>query len=431
MTWRAWLERPVDAASLAAFRALFGALMLIAVVRFAVKGWIHDLLVAPGWHFTYEGFGWVRPLPEPWVEVHVAVLALAAAAVAVGFATRASALVLLVGFLWVELVDKTTYLNHYYLMSLLAALVVWLPVSATGSVDAALDGGRATVPAWTVYLLRLQLGVVYAFAGVAKLGPDWLAGQPLRGWLAARGDVPWLGGWLTWPPTGVAMAWAGTAFDLTIPALLCVPALRPWAFGVLIVFHAVTGALFPIGMFPWIMVASSLVFFEPGWPRRWLPARWLQGRGHRPAGGLPVAIVWAAAQVALPLRSHAQTADVLWTERGFRWSWRVLLVEKLGHVEFDVVDADTGRRERVRPEAWLTPYQAKVMATQPDMILQFAHRLRDASPGSRVSVYADSWVAFNGRPAARYVDPSVDLAAIDDGWGERWWVLPRPPGGTP
>ena len=143
MTWRAWLERPVDAASLAAFRALFGALMLIAVVRFAVKGWIHDLLVAPGWHFTYEGFGWVRPLPEPWVEVHVAVLALAAAAVAVGFATRASALVLLVGFLWVELVDKTTYLNHYYLMSLLAALVVWLPVSATGSVDAALDGGRA------------------------------------------------------------------------------------------------------------------------------------------------------------------------------------------------------------------------------------------------------------------------------------------------
>ncbi len=61
------------------------------------------------------------------------------------------------------------------------------------------------------------------------------------------------------------------------------------------------------------------------------------------------------------------------------------------------------------------------MATQPDMILRYAHHLAAQRPGSRV--YADVFVATNGRPSRRLVDPTVDLAAERDtpfGYG---WVL--------
>ena len=57
------LARPLDAASLQAFRALFGGLLLISVIRFAAKGWIAALYVDPAYHFPYWGFAWLRPWP--------------------------------------------------------------------------------------------------------------------------------------------------------------------------------------------------------------------------------------------------------------------------------------------------------------------------------------------------------------------------------
>ena len=55
-------NRPVSLAPLAVFRFLFGAIMLLGTVRFMVRGWVHDLYVAPQFHFTYWGFDWVKPL---------------------------------------------------------------------------------------------------------------------------------------------------------------------------------------------------------------------------------------------------------------------------------------------------------------------------------------------------------------------------------
>ena len=60
---RAALTAPVDAASLIAFRVAFGLLMCASVIRFAARGWIDELYVAPDFHFHYWGFGWIEPLP--------------------------------------------------------------------------------------------------------------------------------------------------------------------------------------------------------------------------------------------------------------------------------------------------------------------------------------------------------------------------------
>ena len=268
-------SRPVSAQSAAAFRIAFGALALAAVVRFAARGWIDDLYVAPEHHFTYAGLWWVRPWPDWGMQAHFALMGLAAAGVALGYRYRLSVAAFFLIFTYAELLDRTTYLNHYYLVSLLSLLMIFMPLHRAWSLDARRrpPAEGATVPAWVIWTLRAQLGAVYLFAGAAKLNPDWLFhAQPLRIWLSnAAPDAPLIGALLRETWTAYAMSWAGAAFDLAIVGLLLWRRSRLWAYAVLAAFHVLTGLLFPaIGMFPWMMIAFALVFFPPDWPRRLL-----------------------------------------------------------------------------------------------------------------------------------------------------------------
>jgi hypothetical protein len=433
------LFRPVDAASLAAFRILFGALMLVSVVRFWANGWIRDLYIAPSFHFHYFGFSWVSPWPGWGMYAHFVVLGLASALVMVGLFYRAAAALLFVSFTYVELLEKATYLNHYYLISVVSFLIIFMPLHRTASLDAwrAPSLSSRTVPAWALHLLRFQIGLVYVFAGLAKLRPDWLLrGQPLGIWLSAHTDLPLVGPLLAERWVAHAMSLAGAVFDLTVVFFLMQRRTRPFAYAAVVGFHVVTWALFPIGMFPWIMMGSALVFFPPDWPRRHLP--WLFGedrvdpeppafpsrRSQRLVVGLLCAHV--ALQIALPLRHFLYPGDTAWTEEGFRFAWKVMLVEKLGYVEYRVVDRATGRTVFVEPSRYLTPLQVKMMSMSPDMILELARHIADdfRKRGGHVSVFADAWVTYNGRPSQRIIDPGVDLAEERDALSPRPWILP-------
>src|SRR5262245_2186902 len=105
--WRTRLEEPCDAAGLAAFRVMFGVLMLAAVVRFTSLGWIRELYAEPAFHFTYLGFDWVKPWPLWGLYLHFGLLGLAATTLALGWYTRWSALAFFVLFTYAELLDKS------------------------------------------------------------------------------------------------------------------------------------------------------------------------------------------------------------------------------------------------------------------------------------------------------------------------------------
>jgi hypothetical protein len=146
-----------------------------------------------------------------------------------------------------------------------------------------------------------------------------------------------------------------------------------------------------------------------------------------------VVAVWCAVQVLLPLRSFAIADDVLWDEAGMRFSWRVMVREKSGTLDYRVsfTDDAVGRRTvLVSPHDWLTWRQVNEMVGQPDLILQLAHAIRDdfEARGYRdVEVRADSRITYNGRPPARFIDPDVDLARERDClWCRPRWVLPAP-----
>lgn len=448
------LLAPRDPAGLAVFRVLFGLIGAISAIRFLAYDWVGELFLRPRFHFSYLGFEWVRVLPPAGMYALFGGLVVASLMVAAGLFYRAAIVLFFLGFSYVQLVCVTNYLNHYYLVSLLAGLMILLPMNAAWSLDARLFRGarRASVPAWAVYLLRFQIAVVYTFAGLAKVNADWLLhGQPLGVWLAARTGMPILGPVFALPGAALVMSWAGCLFDLTIALWLSIPRTRLPAYGVVLVFHAVTSALFPIGMFPVIMVTAALVFFPSSWPRALLArARSLAGRPdprgdaevvapETPAGPLPrprrlapalvVFSMYAIFQIGFPLRAHLHGGDVHWHEQGMRWSWRVMVREKNASVTYRVIHPVTGKVTEVAPRRYLTARQERDFGTQPDLVLQLAKRIaadHSAREGVPVIVTADAVVSLNGRRRARLIDPAVDLARVEDGLATAPWILPAP-----
>lgn len=421
--------RPVDAASLAAFRIIFGSVMAFAMTRYLLNGWIDAVLVEPTFFFKYPGFEWV-PVPGPTALYALGIgVVICAVGVALGLFYRVCAVGLLVGFGWFQLMDLTNYLNHYYLACLLSFWLVVLPLNRFHSLDARRKGWTdTTAPAWWIWALRFQLAVVYFSAGVAKINPDWLLhGQPMGIWMQSRADLPLIGGLVSQHP--LLMSWAGCLYDLTIAGWLLWPKTRRLAYVAVLGFHLVTQALFDIGMFPTLMITSTLIFFDADWPRRLFrrPPRPVERPPHRAPprliGGLLVC--FCVFQLLFPHRCHVIGDDVLWDEIGMRWSWRVMLREKMGSITYRV-ERPSGREIHVNPKRYLTWRQLAEMSGQPGHIVQLAHHIADEYAerfGARPAVRVDALVSLNGRRPTRMIDPAVDLTRIVFDWP---WILPAP-----
>jgi hypothetical protein len=432
LAWHRALDRPVDGASLAVCRIAIGLTGAVSIGRLFANGWIETLYVAPQHHLRFPGLAWV-PVPPAWgIRALGVVAGCAAIALALGWRHRAAAALFALTFTWLELVEATTFLNHYWLVSLMAALMMVVPANRAWSLDARAERAGGPVPVGAVWALRLQLGVVYFFAGVAKLHPDWLVdGMQLRLWLPGRGEVPLIGPLLAAPGAAIALSWAGAVFDLTIVGFLLMRRTRLWAWVAVVAFHVATWALFPrIGVFPWVMIALTTVFFAPDWPRRLVarsvsePPRVVRGRPGWPAVATAALLVWTVVQVALPIRHLAYAGDARWTGEGFRFSWNVLAIEKVGWVSFRVTDED-GRTWVDDGSGLYTESQLRVAPAEPDMIAQMALALADAEgPGTEVRV--DAFVSINGRETARIIDPDVNLAALHPGTRLIDFVLAQP-----
>lgn len=458
---RRTLGRRVDGSSLSVFRAGFGLIVAWEIWRAFEGNQFRADYAIPDFQFRWWLFEWVRPLPDVLLYGVFAFVGLAALCLALGVVYRVAAVVTCGGLAYWFLMEKASYLNHRYLATVMALLLIF--ITAKGE----------KVPSWSLWLLRFQVGVPYFFAGLAKLNADWLVrNEPLRMWLADQTDFPVIGRFLTEPLAVRSMAYAATALDLLAPFLLLHRRTRTAAYAAALGFHLLNTRLFDIGMFPWMMIVATTVFFEPDWPRRMLRAvRSGSGtvRGIIVAGaligfcvggflprtfvpfqafggafgvaflafqltdrrrpptaapsagrpvtkvGLAVLAAWCAIQLIVPLRHYAIPGNTHWTEEGQRFSWHMLLDSKSGTVLFRVTDPVTGEMWPERPEQHVTRYQASKMRRSPDLIVTFAHHLerlyREAGYGD-VEVRAITKVSLNGRPEQRLVDPKADLTKV-------------------
>jgi vitamin K-dependent gamma-carboxylase len=420
------LQEPIDAASVVWFRIAFGALIAFECVRYLGFGWVRDYWVEPTFYFTFYGFDWVTPWPGIGMYVHFVALIVLGLAISAGIFYRAAAALFTVGFAYVFLLDQAQYLNHFYAIILFALLLAVIPAHVDASVDAKRNPQlrSSTVPAWTLWALRAQMGFIYFWGGVAKLNGDWLQGQPLTLWLQTSPHLPdFMKG-----DAGLYLSWGGAAFDLLIVPALLWKRTRAAALVLAIAFHAGNAWMFHIGVFPWMSIAATVIFLRPDHPffTTTIENLRLDAPARRVATSRVVTAlvgVWLVSQVVLPLRPLLNDSHTHWTEDGHMFSWRMKLRGKDATGNFWVQRPGESQRERVDSLEHLTDRQFQKMLPRPDMLIQYAHHLAQLH-GPGTEVYAQVFASLNGRRAAPFVDDTVDLAREIRSPGTPSWVLP-------
>ena len=442
-----YFNKQSSAAPLAVFRMFFGFLMFISLVRFWSKGWIESLYIEPSFHFSYYGFEWVKPVGL-YTYAFFIICGISAFFVAIGYKYRLSILIFFLSFTYIELMDKTTYLNHYYFVSLVSFIMLFIPCNAMFSIDAiSIRKSYKTVPKWTIDSLKLMLGIVYFYAGITKINSDWLLNaMPLKLWLKSKYDLPFIGHTLMQQEWfHFFMSWGGMFYDISIPFLLLFRKTRSIAFVLVVAFHITTRVLFPIGMFPYIMILSTIIFFDSNVHYKIihftikileffkmktdnLKLSFSQVNHYKVWNtSLLIIVIFMTIQIIIPLRSLLYPGELFWNEQGYRFSWRVMLMEKKGNSVFKIVNSKTNSFFYVNNDDFLTPVQQKQMSFQPDMILEYGHYLGNhfKSQGHQnVAVFVESYVSLNGRLSQQFIDPSANLMELKDSFKHKFWIKP-------
>ncbi|MCH2490261.1 MAG: HTTM domain-containing protein [Flavobacteriales bacterium] len=432
-----FLFKYIDNTGLVLFRVVFGLLIAIEAFGAIATGWLRSTLIEPEFTFNFIGFDFLQPLPGNGMYFYFVLMGIFGVLVMVGYKYRFSMACYALMWTCVYLMQKTSYNNHYYLLMLLCWIMVFLPAHRWFSLDARLNKKirSLAMPRWVLWVLILQVWIVYTYASVAKWYPDWLDGTVAALFMRGKSDY-WLIGdmlqleWVHW-----GIVYVGILFDLLIVPLLLWKRTRMLGFIISIFFHLFNSVVFQIGIFPYMSIAFALFFFSPELLRkRFLPKKptfseeWVIVPKHR---NLIIGVfsLYFIVQIALPLRHWTFPDDVLWTEEGHRLSWRMMLRAKAATLTVNVKDKGSDSLTAYNYAALLSRKQRRSVKSKPDMLWQLAQRIEriEAEKGRDVEVYMNVFVKVNGGQRHQLIDPTVDLAA------EEWkhfshhdWILPSP-----
>lgn len=455
-----YLFARVDNSALVVFRIIFGLLITAEAWGALYTGWVRRVFVEPEFTFNFIGFDFLQIFPGtgPQMYAYFAMMGIFGVMVMVGFKYRLA--ILGYGVMWsaVYLMQKSSYNNHYYLLMLLCGMMALFPAGKNISIDAWRKPSirRISMPRWVVVLIILQLWIVYSYGSIAKLYPDWLDATVPQLLMKGRADYWLIGDILQQRWAHYTISYVGILFDGLIIPLLLWRRTRTWAFFISIFFHLFNSIVFQIGIFPYMSLAFSLFFFDPKtihsiFLKRWkpyfersevvpehpetmtapqneeIPIAQETNTTLQPSPIAETVVipkgknVWVAIigvyfifQIGLPLRHWAISDNVLWTEEGHRLSWRMMLRSKSGRVTFYVEDKATGKREVIPYRDYLSKKQQRNIRSKPDMIWQFAQRLKKqyAADGKDVAIYVDCRIKVNGRNLRPLIKNDVDLASV-------------------
>lgn len=396
------LFKPIDAAVLIYFRFFAGILLSWELINSLILGDFQEYS-AP-FHFTYLFFEWLKPWPQWGLVIHYALTIAAGFSFALGYRQKISSIILCTGYTLLFLMEKSEYINHLYLYCLISFWLIWMPEK---------KGNRMQAPAWYFYLLLFHISVVYFFAGVAKLTPDWLSGNAVNVMLGQKSE---------W---NLFLAYGGLLFDLLIVPFLLWKRTRSFAFIAACFFHVSNAYNFGLATFPWFSLMMTAMFLGTSWPRKFT---WFDdfypdiSEGGKPRRDLVTVLgVYCFLHLVIPLRHHLYPGNPSWTEDGHQFSWRMKLRNKTGDVLFYVVDNKTKKIQTIYPKNFLTQKQHRDMIGKPDSILQFAHYLKKQY--GDVSIHASSRISVNGLPIKEMIDVNRDLGKEPRVIGPYKWIL--------
>lgn len=429
-----WLFKRVDNSSLLVFRIVFGFLIIAQSWGSILTGYLKNNILPAHFTFNFIGFDFIQPLPGYGMYAFYIIMGLFGVGVLVGYKYRLSIIMFTLMWWYTYLMQKSAYNNHYYLLLLLCIFMMIVPAHKYASLDAKNNPSlkKIDMPNWVPIIFILQMGIVYTYAAIAKIYPDWLDGTVAKNLMAAKAHYPLIGSLLQKPFSIFAVTYFGIFFDLLIVPLMLWKKVRKYVFVFAVFFHLFNSIVFQIGIFPYLALGLFVFFFPPETIHR----LFLKKKEFYQKDEISIPkyssyfksflVIWFIIQIALPVRHWFIKGDVLWTEEGHRMSWRMMLRSRSGVSTFRVVNKVTGEETRIDKNQYLIGKQMSSTANKPDVIWQFAQRLKKeyANKGEDVAIYVKAWVRVNGQKARVLIDPEVDLGAVKwNYFGHNNWVL--------
>ena len=430
-----FLFKHIDNSPLIVFRIIFGLLCFLESVGAIFTGWVTRAFVEPQFTFTFIGFEWLQPLPGNGMYYYYLIMGVFGFLIMIGYKYRLSTIMFALMWTITYLMQKASYNNHYYLLVLLSAIMAFLPANKYHSVDAKLNPEIKSIsmPQWCSWVFILQMFIVYTYGSIAKIYPDWLNASVMEIFMSGKKNYMIIGEFLQQKWLHYFLAYGGILYDGLVVILLLYKPTRKLAFFGSIFFHLFNSIVFQVGIFPYLALAFSLFFFNPKTIRNiflkkkefYEGAQIIEPKFKKPL--VTLFAIYFIIQIALPLRQHFIKDNVLWTEEGHKMSWRMMLRSKNGHISFRVKDKQLNKTYFVKLDDYLSKKQKRLVSTHPDVMWQFAQRLKKeyASKGKDVAVFIECNISVNRRPYRPFINKEIDIASIPwNTFKHSEWILP-------
>lgn len=422
----------IDNSPLIVFRIFFGFLIACESFGAILTGWVHKVLIAPKFTFSFIGLDWLQPLPGFGMYFYFIFMGLFGIAIMLGYRYRVAIISYTILWAGVYFMQKTSYNNHYYLLLIISFYMIFLPANQYASLDVKQQRTleQKAMPYWVSLLFIIQVAIVYFYAAIAKFYPDWLNGTFTRILLTGTTSNEFFLALFSNKYFYLFIAYAGILFDLLIVPLLLFKKTRTIALVASLSFHLFNAIFLQIGIFPFFALTFSLFFYPPEKIRK-LFLRNKPVFNESVAEnhvGKPIFLFFLLPflflQLLLPLRHHLIEGDVLWTEEGHRLSWRMMLRKRDGFINFKIKNNNTGEMTSYDYHKNLSPKQARTLATKPDFIWQYCQKIKQEYHGKNISIFIDCKNNINNGEFKTLIDPKQDFAKAE--WNYFWhneWIL--------
>lgn len=442
MNWssklRTYLSAPIPGHVVGLFRIIFGGFMVYEMIDYIQIDLVTNAFVLPKIQLEY--FDFIKPLPTAVLHGMLYTMLVCAALIALGVLFRPACFVFGSFYLYFLLLDKGIFNNHLYLFILLAFVLGFthadrfLSLSNLWRKQGTSD---LMVQRWEVFIFQLHFAIVYFYGGLAKLNPDWLLHyQPVKRMIEVYPDTGLLAKWLKLGFQPPLLSYGGLIFDLVVPFLLWWKPTRKWTLIPLVYFHISNTLTFDdIGIFPYIMLASTAIFFEVGE----LPIlRNLAKSSQRkvvlldsPSWSKQVLLAYVVFQLLFPFRGLFLPNPVNWTMIANRFAWRMKSQSReLTEMVFTIQDGPTGQRMPVDIKTFINTMQINAVAHDVAAVASVARGLARIGKEKGMAdplVHASIKVKWNGRPPANTVNPEVELSTMRvNPFKKLDWVMPMP-----
>ena len=426
-----FIFKSIDNSPLVVFRIFFGFLIACESFGAIFSGWVKKVLIDPQFTFSFIGFEWLQPLPNNLMYVYFIVMGLVGICIMLGLKYTYSIIAFTVLWAGVYFMQKSSYNNHYYLLLLISFCMIFLPANKYKSLDVKLGfiERKLTMPNWVSLLFITQIILVYFYASIAQLYPDWLDGTFTRNLLQGTTSRPFFLELFSQKWFYLFIAYAGILFDLLVVPMLLFKRTRTFALICSILFHIFNSITLHIGIFPFFALTFILFFYEPETIRNlFFKNKHVSINESLDFSSLKtlkyLIIPFLVIQLILPLRHHFIEGDVFWTEEGHRLSWRMMLRERSGYIVIKIRDNKTKESFIYDYHKNLSSKQARQLATKPDFIWQYCQKIKEEFKDKDISIFIDCKNSINRKPLKTLIDPNVDFTKADwDYFFHNDWII--------